>query len=96
MDFLNHREGVMVFYQVFLLSLLRVQKLNCRNCKRLREFEEMEVSRQSCTCRSECEKQGGKLLRLCLDSVQEFGLWMLYQSMPRPIRRHVKGNGKAC
>jgi hypothetical protein len=86
----------MVFYQVFLLSPLRVQKLNCRNCKRLREFEEIAVSRQSCTCRSECEKQGGKLLRLFSGFVQEFGLWMLYQSVPRPIRRHAKGNGKAC
>jgi hypothetical protein len=33
MDFLNHREGGMVFYQVFLPSPYR-------NCKRLREFEE--------------------------------------------------------
>jgi hypothetical protein len=41
MDFLSYREGGMVFYQVFLLSPLRVQKLNCRNCKRLREFEEI-------------------------------------------------------
>jgi hypothetical protein len=55
----------MVFYQVFLLSPLHVQNLNCRNCKRLREFEEIKVSRQkSCTCRVECELQGGKLLRL--------------------------------
>jgi hypothetical protein len=29
-----------------------------RNCKRLPEFEETEISRQS------CEKQGGKFLRL--------------------------------
>ncbi len=35
MDFLNYREGGMVFYQVFLLLLYR-------NCKRLREFEETE------------------------------------------------------
>jgi hypothetical protein len=47
MDFLNYREGVMVFYQVFLISPLRVQNLNCRNWKRLREFEEIEFSRQS-------------------------------------------------
>jgi hypothetical protein len=31
---------------------------NCRNCKRLREFEEKEISRQS--CRGDCEKQGEK------------------------------------
>ncbi len=54
MDFLNHRDGSMVFYQVFIL--------NSRNCKRLREFEEMEISRLS--CRWDCEQQGGKLLRL--------------------------------
>ncbi len=30
--------------------------------KRLREFEEIEISRQS--CRGDCELQGGKLLRL--------------------------------
>jgi hypothetical protein len=39
MDFLNHREGAqggIVFYQVFLLSLYR-------NCKRLREFKEINL-----------------------------------------------------
>ncbi len=40
MDFLNQREGGMVFYQVFLLYLYR-------NCKRLREFEEIEISRKA-------------------------------------------------
>jgi hypothetical protein len=38
--FLNHREGGMVFYQVFLLSSFLLH----RNSKRLREFEEIEVS----------------------------------------------------
>jgi hypothetical protein len=43
-------------------------------CKRLRVFEEIEISRQS--CKGDCEKKGGKPLRLlCLDFVQEFGLW---------------------
>jgi hypothetical protein len=37
MDSLNYREGGVVFYQVFLLFLYR-------NCKRLREFEEIEMS----------------------------------------------------
>jgi hypothetical protein len=46
MDFLNQIEGGLVFYPVSLL-------LNCRNCKRLREFEEIEISRQS--CRGDCE-----------------------------------------
>ncbi len=46
MDFLNH----MVFYQIFLLPLLQVYctVTNWRNCKRLREFEETEISWQSC------------------------------------------------
>jgi hypothetical protein len=53
--FLNHNEGGMVFYQVSLLSPLQctVTQLYCRNCKRLREFEEIEVSRQS--YREDCE-----------------------------------------
>jgi hypothetical protein len=42
MDFLNHREGGMVFYQVFLLSHLQCTITNCRNGKRLRESEEIE------------------------------------------------------
>jgi hypothetical protein len=46
MDLLNHRERGMVFHQVsfFLLS---------RNFMRLREFEEIEISRQR--CRGDCE-----------------------------------------
>ncbi len=49
MDFINHREGGMVFYQVyyqvFLLSPLQctVSELYSRNCKRLREFEDKEL-----------------------------------------------------
>ncbi len=45
MDFL---EGGVVFYQVFLPSPLQCTATHCRNCKRLREFEEIEISRQSC------------------------------------------------
>jgi hypothetical protein len=41
MDFLNHREGGMVFYQVLLLSRLQCTLTNCRNCKRLRKFEDV-------------------------------------------------------
>ncbi len=48
MDFLNHMEVDMVFYQVFHPSPLQCTVMNCRNCKRLREFEELEISRQSC------------------------------------------------
>jgi hypothetical protein len=53
MEFLNHREGGVFFHQVFLLSPLQCTVLNCRNCKRLREFEEIEISKQS--CKSDCE-----------------------------------------
>jgi hypothetical protein len=53
MDFLNHMEGGTVFYQVFLYY--SVQLPNCRNCKRLREFEEIEISRSS--CRGDCESK---------------------------------------
>ena len=41
----------MVFYQVFLLSPLQCTVTYSRNCKRLREFEEIEIS----SCRGDCE-----------------------------------------
>jgi hypothetical protein len=44
MDFLNYREGGVIFYQFFLLSPLQC---NCSNCKRLREFEEVEFSNKA-------------------------------------------------
>ncbi len=48
MDFLKHREGDMVFYQVFLISPLQVySSFNVEIRKRLREFEEI---RKSCEC----------------------------------------------
>jgi hypothetical protein len=42
MDFLNHREGGVVFYQVFLLSPIQCTVTQCRNVKRLREFQEID------------------------------------------------------
>jgi hypothetical protein len=69
MDFLNHREGGMFFYQVFHLSPSQCS-CNCRNCKRLREFEEMEILRQSCGDDFEYQE----------DFAQEFGLRSLHQS----------------
>ncbi len=48
MEFLKHREGGAVFYQVFHLSPLQGTVTQRRNFKRLREFEEIEISRQSC------------------------------------------------
>jgi hypothetical protein len=54
--FLNHREGGLVFYQVYINSTVEI----CNRlhefkeiCKRFREFEETEISRQS--CRVDCE-----------------------------------------
>ena len=41
MDFLDQREGVVIFYQVFLLLPLQCTVTNNRNFKRLREFEEI-------------------------------------------------------
>ncbi len=58
MDFLNHREGGMVFLSGFPPFSFTVYS----NCKRLPEFEEIEISMQS--FRGDYEWQGGKLLRL--------------------------------
>jgi hypothetical protein len=44
MDFLNNREGGVVFYQDFFLSSSsQCTVTHYRNCKRLREFEEIEI-----------------------------------------------------
>jgi hypothetical protein len=53
MYFLNQRERGMVFYQVFLLSPLQCTVGELFTVKRLRKFEEIEISRQS--CRGDCE-----------------------------------------
>jgi len=50
-----------VLYQFFFLSPLQCTVLHYRNCKKLREFEEIEISRQS--FKGDSELQGGKLLR---------------------------------
>ena len=63
MDFL---EGGVVFYQVFLLSLLQCTVVtHCRNCKRLRDFEEIEISRQR--CRGDFEWKEETSEEFCLD-----------------------------
>jgi hypothetical protein len=63
MDFLNHREGGMVFYQVFLLSPLQCTVVNCietvNGCVSLKNCES-QISTES--CRGYCEYQRGKLL----------------------------------
>ncbi len=56
----------MFFYQVFLLSPLTCTVTHCRNCKRLREFEEIEILRQS--CRGYFQWQGGFRPRIRLNS----------------------------
>ncbi len=65
MDFLNHRVGGMVFYQVFLFFPLMYTVPDDRNCKRLREFDEIEISRQSCrwTVNSKKENSYNKNVR---------------------------------
>jgi hypothetical protein len=79
MDFLNHREVGMVFFHVSFFLFYSVQWLNCRNWKRFCEFEETEISRQSCrevtvTSMEENSKD------CCLDFVKEFGLWFTVQA----------------
>jgi hypothetical protein len=66
MDFLNHKEGTMVGFSFFLLY---------RNYKRLCEFEEIEISRQSCreVTVNNKEDSGGNSQDSCLDFVPEFG-----------------------
>jgi hypothetical protein len=80
MDFLNYREGRLVFYQVFLLSplLCTVQQLISRNCKRLREFG-TEIEAVEGTVNSKKENSSA----FCLDFVREFDLW---------IRTHQKAS----
>jgi hypothetical protein len=59
----------MGFHQVFLLSPLQFTVTNSRNYRRLREFEEIEISRQV-TVNSKKETS----LRLWSGFFQEFGL----------------------
>ncbi len=78
MDFLNHREGGMVFYQVFLFSPLQCTVTDSRNCERLRELEEIVIY-QDKTVNSKEENSED----FCLHFVQEFGLWS--QRVPPPL-----------
>ncbi len=48
MDFLTLREGVRFSIRFSSFLLYCEHKLNCRNCKRLRKFAEIEIPRQSC------------------------------------------------
>jgi hypothetical protein len=66
-DFVNHSKGDMVFYQVssFLLN---------RNCKKMHEFEEMDISSKAVHVERHLRIGRRKTLKT-LDFVQEFGLW---------------------
>ena len=77
MDFLNHREGAMVFYQVFLLFLYR-------NCKRLREFDEIEISSKAVEVTVNIKED------FCLDFVQEFGLRKGTKKTIRTLRIRIR------
>jgi hypothetical protein len=59
-----------VLFKFFLLSPLQYTVTHYRSCKRLREFEEIQISMQSCRCDSEF-----------LDFGQEFGLWANFSIM---------------
>jgi hypothetical protein len=48
MGFLNYRKGGVVLNKFFLLSPFQCKVTHYRNCKRLRESEEIEISMQSC------------------------------------------------
>ncbi len=64
MDFVTLEDGVWFSIRFFSFLFYSVQYLNSRNCKRLREFEEIYILRQSCTVEVTVTVQGGKLLRL--------------------------------
>jgi hypothetical protein len=55
-------EEGMVFYQIFLISPVRCTVTHCRNCKRLREFEEMKSQGEA--VEGDFILQGRKLLKL--------------------------------
>jgi hypothetical protein len=63
--FLNHRDGGMVFYQVFLLFPVR-------KCKRLREFEEIEISSKAVNVTVNNKEENSD--NFCLGFTQKFGL----------------------
>jgi hypothetical protein len=65
--FLNHREGGMVFCQVFLISPLQY-----RNCNRLSEFEEIDISSKDVERTLNTKEENP--YDFCLDFVQEFHL----------------------
>jgi hypothetical protein len=80
MDFLNHREGGMFFYQVFLLF-----PLQCRVTflyEYVRGFVSLKKYVRCCMSFKKYKSQGKAVNSkkensedFCLDLIQEFGLW---------------------
>jgi hypothetical protein len=77
-DILNHREGGMVFYRVFLLSPLQcTQYSNCtvktvRGCMGLKN--RIEIQRQCTYVEINVNGKEENSYDFCLDFAQEFGL----------------------
>jgi len=73
MDFLNHRKGGMVFYQVSSFPLFSVYSKNleiARGCVSLKKYK-FQGKAVEVTVNSREENSED----FCLDFVQEFGLW---------------------
>ncbi len=86
MDFWNHSPvmgggWLFIRYSSFLLY---------RNCKRLREFEEMEISRQSCTVEVTVNSKEESSSDFFLDFVQEFGLRKWARWVPPPPTPEIR------
>ncbi len=78
MDFLNHREGGVVFYQVFLLS-----SLQCTLTRAVETVKEVagvwrRKKYQGKVVGVTLNSKEETLETFCLDFVQEFGLWTLF------------------
>jgi hypothetical protein len=69
MDFLNHREGGEVFYQVFLLSPLQCTLTHCRNGSLKLKYKSHGKAVDVTLNRKEENSRD-----FCLDFVIEFGL----------------------
>ncbi len=65
MDFLNHREGGLIFYQVFLLLCILTY---CRNCKRKKYKSIGKAVEVTLNSKEENSED------FCLDFVQEFSI----------------------
>jgi hypothetical protein len=97
MDFLNHREGDVVFYQFVLLSPIQCRETHGRNCEMLREFEEIEMSGKA--VEGTLIAQRKTLKDFCVDFVQEFGLRTsanAVQAGKDQIFKEQHGEGSRC